>query len=200
MLSVLLFCFFFSLSDSTPESRPIVDLITSCVPIIVFWSDIRRFPFVLVAAPLIWYKLLHTLLFRSCWGINESLSDLQCHYLQTFMRRVFFFLFIFSSVLANCMYEIYVPEGTLVFAASERSHWGSELYGRYISIQEHKSRRVRLSRWFIPQPQTLQKSVVNPFGITLGSHQRTQLEKNRDSCLHIQLSVFLCRKWESKIN
>lgn len=168
----------------------------------VFWSDIRRFPFVLVAVLLIWFKLLHTLLCRSCWGINESLSDLQSRYLQTFMRRVFFLsLFIFSSVLANWMDEIHVPEGTSVFAASEGSHWGSELHGRYISVQKHKSRRVRLSLWFIPQPHTLQKSVVNPSGIALGSHQCSQLGKSRDGCLHIQLSVFfLCWKWESKVN
>lgn len=80
-----------------------------------------------------------------CKGINELLSDLQSPYLQTFMRTFLSLSLSLCRVLANCMYAIYFPEGTLLFASSERSHWGSELYGRCISVQEHKSRRGSLS-------------------------------------------------------
>lgn len=97
------------------------------------------------------------------------------------------------------------PRGTFAaFAASERSHWGSELDGRYISVQEHKSRRLRLSRWFIPPTQSPAEEscqfLWHHFRVTsVHSVGKKGKKKSRDSCLHIQLSVFLCWEWGSKL-
>lgn len=97
------------------------------------------------------------------------------------------------------------PQGTFgAFAASEQSHWGSELHGRYISVQEHKSRRLRLSRWFIPPPQSPAEEscqfLWHHFRVTsVHSVGKKEKKKCRDSCLHIQLSVLLCWEWGSKL-
>lgn len=95
--------------DKTNE--PGVDLITSCVTIS---SSFDATSDASLLFPLLRLSFDLSCCTRSCaaaaGGINESLSDPQPRYLQTFMRRHFFlYLFSFSSVLANCMYEIHVP-------------------------------------------------------------------------------------------
>lgn len=83
----------------------------------------------------------------------------------------------FSGVLVNCMHAIHFPQGTLSFPSSVRSDWGSELYGRYVSVQEPSTERVELILVIYSQPKALQERIVNPIGITFGSHQSTELEK-----------------------
>lgn len=57
-------------------------------------------------------------------------------YLPTFMSCYF------SHVLVNCMHAIHFPKAPRRIFSSERSDWGRELYGRYISVQKRSTRRV----------------------------------------------------------
>lgn len=104
-------------------------------------------------------------------------------YLPTFMSCYF------SHVLVNCMHAIHFPQGTLSFFSSERSDWGSALYGRYISVQEHSTERVG------PVSVIYSKS-KSPAGACCQSHwhhlrvtSKHWVGKNRDSCLQIQPPV-----------
>lgn len=105
----------------------------------------------------------------------------------------------FSHVLVNCMHAIHFPQGTLSFFSSEWSDWGSELYGRYISVREHSTERVG------PISLIYSKS-KSPAGACCQSHwhhlrvtSRHWVGKNRDSCLQIQPPCFvLCWRWELK--
>lgn len=93
-------------------------------------------------------------------------------YLPTFMRCYF------SHVLVNCMHAIHFPQGTLSFFSSERSDWGSELYGRYISVQEHSTERVGPITVIYSKSESPRRSALSiPLASPLGSRQSTEMEK-----------------------
>lgn len=135
---------------------------------------------------ILWFKLgiSHTFILycKKCVAGNKLIavkSTSSPAYLPTFMRCYF------SHVLVNYMHAIHFPQGTLSFFSSERSDWGSELYGRYISVQEHSTERVG------PVSVIYSKS-KSPAGACCQSHwhhlrvtSKQWVGKNRDSCLQI---------------
>lgn len=109
-------------------------------------------------------------------------------YLQTFMA-CFFSLSLFCISKLHACNSFHFPQGTFLCASSELCHCGSELYGRYISVQEQSSERV--CRILV-----IYSTTKSPAGVCCQSHwhhlrvtSKHSVGKNSDSCLQIQLSV-----------
>lgn len=87
------------------------------------------------------------------------------------------------------MHAIHFPQGTLSFFSYEQSDWGSELCGRYISVQERSTEKV----WFI---LVIYSTAKSPAGACCQSHwhhlrvaSKHWVGKKKDSCLQIQTPV-----------
>lgn len=104
-------------------------------------------------------------------------------YLPAFMRSYF------SHVLVNCMHAIHFPQSTLSFFSSKRSDWGIELYGRYISVQEHSTERVGSISMIYSKSKSPAGKCCQSHWHHLRVTSKHWVGKNRDSCLQIQQPV-----------